>query len=158
LEFCRLPVCSWSSRSLGYGSFFYNFLKIFTGPLSWEPSFSSIPIMHTFGLLILSWISWMFWVRSFLHFAFSLTVVLIFFLWYLLHLRFSLLSLVLFWLYLHLWLLISFLGFISPGYFPSVISLLFLLPFSDPGRFCSITSPVCLCFLVIFKGIFVFPL
>ena len=50
-------------------------LKIFTGPLSWESSLSSIPIILRFGLLIVSWISWMFWVRSFLHFAFSLTVV-----------------------------------------------------------------------------------
>jgi hypothetical protein len=50
-------------------------LKIFTGPLSWESSFSSIPIILRFCLLIVSWISWMFWVRSFLHFAFSFTVV-----------------------------------------------------------------------------------
>ena len=50
-------------------------LKIFTGPLSSESSLSSIPIILRFGLLIVSWISWMFGVRSFLHFAFSLTVV-----------------------------------------------------------------------------------
>ena len=53
-------------------------LKIFTGPLSWESLLSSIPIILRFGLLIVSWISWMFWVRSFLHFAFSLTVVSMF--------------------------------------------------------------------------------
>jgi hypothetical protein len=46
-------------------------LKIFTGPLSWESSLSSIPIFLRF-------VSWISWVRSFLHFAFSLTVVLMF--------------------------------------------------------------------------------
>jgi hypothetical protein len=50
-------------------------LKVFTGPLSWESSLSSIPIILRFGLLIMSWVSWMFQVRSFLHFAFSLTIV-----------------------------------------------------------------------------------
>ena len=53
-------------------------LKIFTGPLSWESSLSSIPMILRLGLLIVSWISWMFWVRIFLHFAFPLIVVLIF--------------------------------------------------------------------------------
>jgi hypothetical protein len=53
-------------------------LKIFTGPLSWESSLSSIPINIRFGLCIVSWISWMFWVRSLLHFAFSLTAVSMF--------------------------------------------------------------------------------
>jgi hypothetical protein len=53
-------------------------LKIFTGPLSWESSLSSKSIILRFDLLIVSWISWMFWVRSFLHFAFSLTVVSMF--------------------------------------------------------------------------------
>ena len=48
-------------------------LKIFAGPLHWESSFSSIPIILRFYLLIESCISWMFWVRSFLHFVFSLT-------------------------------------------------------------------------------------
>jgi hypothetical protein len=36
---------------------------------------SSIPIILRFGLLVVSFISWMFGVKSFLHFAFSLTVV-----------------------------------------------------------------------------------
>jgi hypothetical protein len=53
-------------------------LKIFIGPLSCDSSFSSISSILRFGLLIVSWISWMFWVRSSLHFAFSLTVVSIF--------------------------------------------------------------------------------
>ena len=53
-------------------------LKIFTGPLSWESSLSSISIILRFGLLIVSWISQMFWVRSFLVCAFSLTVVSMF--------------------------------------------------------------------------------
>jgi hypothetical protein len=39
-------------------------LKIFTGPLIWESSLSSIPIILKFQLLIMSWISWMFWVRN----------------------------------------------------------------------------------------------
>jgi hypothetical protein len=50
-------------------------LKIFTGSLSCESSFLSIPIILRFGVFIVSWISWMFWVRNFLHFAFSLTVM-----------------------------------------------------------------------------------
>ena len=49
-------------------------LKIFTGPLSWKSSLSSIPIILRFGFLIVSWMSWVFWVRIFLHFAFSLIV------------------------------------------------------------------------------------
>jgi hypothetical protein len=54
-------------------------LKIFTGPLSWESSLSSIPIILRFGLFIVSWISWMFWViRVFLPCAFSLTIVSMF--------------------------------------------------------------------------------
>jgi hypothetical protein len=53
-------------------------LKIFTGPLSWESLLSSIPIILRFGFLIVSWISWMFWVRSFLLFAFSFTAVSMF--------------------------------------------------------------------------------
>jgi hypothetical protein len=44
-------------------------LKIFTDPFSWEPSLSSIPIILRFHLLIVSWISWMFWVRSFYDFC-----------------------------------------------------------------------------------------
>jgi hypothetical protein len=65
-------------------------LKMFAGPLSWNSSLSSIPVILRFGLIV-SWISWMFWVRSFLPFAFLC------FLWYLLHPRFSLLSLVFCW-------------------------------------------------------------
>ena len=53
-------------------------LKIFTGPLSWESLLSSIAIILRFGHLIVSWISWMLWVRSFLLFTFSLTVVSMF--------------------------------------------------------------------------------
>jgi len=52
--------------------------KIFTGPLSGESLLSSIPIILRFDLLIVSWISWMFWVRRFLHFAFPLTIVSMF--------------------------------------------------------------------------------
>ena len=44
-------------------------LKIFTDLLSWESSLSSIPTILRFGILIVSWISWMFWVRSFLIFC-----------------------------------------------------------------------------------------
>jgi hypothetical protein len=53
-------------------------LKIFTGSLSWESSPSFIPIILRFGLLIIAWIYWMFWVRSFLQFACSLTAVAMF--------------------------------------------------------------------------------
>jgi len=53
-------------------------LKIFTGPLSWESSLSSIPIIYRFDLLIMSWISCMFWARSFYYFPLSLTFVLMF--------------------------------------------------------------------------------
>jgi hypothetical protein len=50
-------------------------LKIFIGPFSWEFSLSFIPIILRFGLFLVAWISWMYWARSFLHFAFSLIVV-----------------------------------------------------------------------------------
>ena len=53
-------------------------LKIFAGPLTCESSLSSIPIFLRICLLILSWISLMFWVRRCLHFPFSLTVVSMF--------------------------------------------------------------------------------
>jgi hypothetical protein len=53
-------------------------LKMFTGPLSWESLLSSILIILWFGLLIVSWISWMFWVKRFFPFVFSLTVVSMF--------------------------------------------------------------------------------
>ena len=53
-------------------------LKIFTWPLIWESSLSPIPSIFRFHLFIVSWISWMFWVRSFLFWAFSLTVVSLF--------------------------------------------------------------------------------
>ena len=149
----------WSSVGYLYvhGHLFRLALKIFTGPLSWESSLSSIPIILRFGLLIVSWISWMFWVRIFLHFAFSLIIVSMFSMDPL-HLRFSLLSLVFCWWCLHLWFLVSFLGFLSPGLSHFVISLLFLFPFLDPGWFCSILLPVWLCFPMILERVFVFPL
>jgi hypothetical protein len=53
-------------------------LKIFTDPLNLEFLLFSISINHRFGLLIVSLISWMFWVRNFFHFSFSLIVVSIF--------------------------------------------------------------------------------
>ena len=53
-------------------------LKIFTDPLSWESLLSSIPIILRFGLLIVPLIFWMFWVRSFLLFAFSFIVLSMF--------------------------------------------------------------------------------
>jgi hypothetical protein len=53
-------------------------LKIFTGSLSWKCSLSSIHIILRFHLLIVSWISWMVWVRSLLLFVFSLTGVSMF--------------------------------------------------------------------------------
>ena len=53
-------------------------LKTFTGPLSWKSSVSSIPINLRFVLLIVFWISCIFWVRSFLYFSFSLSAVSMF--------------------------------------------------------------------------------
>jgi len=53
-------------------------LKIFTGPLSLESSLSYIPIFLRFELLILPWISCMFWAENFLLFPLSLTVLLMF--------------------------------------------------------------------------------
>ena len=43
-------------------------LKIFTGPLSWDSSLSSIPIILRFGLFIMSYISSIWWARTFLPF------------------------------------------------------------------------------------------
>ena len=50
-------------------------LKLLNDPSSWKSSFSTIPIILRLGLLIASWVSWMFQVMSFLHFTFSLIVV-----------------------------------------------------------------------------------
>ena len=117
-------------------------LKIFTGPLIWNSSFLSICIILRFGLLIVSWISWMFWVRILLYFYF-LWLLCLCSLWNLLHLRFSLPPLVFCCWWLHLWFLISFLGLLSPELSPFVtFSLLFILPPLDPGWFCSIPSLV----------------
>jgi hypothetical protein len=52
--------------------------KIFTGPLICESSLSAIHIILRLDLLIVSWISLMFWIRSFLHYAFSFTVISMF--------------------------------------------------------------------------------
>ena len=65
LKFCRLLVCLWASIFIRLGKFSsIILLKIFIGPLSWESSLSSIPIILRFHLLIVSWISWMFWVKE----------------------------------------------------------------------------------------------
>jgi hypothetical protein len=53
-------------------------VKIFVGYFSWEFSQSSITIILRFGLLIVFYIFCMFWVKSFLNFQFSLTVVTMF--------------------------------------------------------------------------------
>ena len=95
-------------------------LKIFTGPLSWKSLLSSIPIILRFGLLLVSYISWMFWVRSFLLFAFSLTVVSMFFMVSSTPEILLSISCILLWC-LHLWFLISFLSFLTPGLSPFVI-------------------------------------
>jgi len=54
---------------------FIMLLNVFTGPLSWESSLSSIPVVLQFDLLIVYSISCMFWAWSFLCFTLSLTVV-----------------------------------------------------------------------------------
>jgi hypothetical protein len=120
-------------------------LMISTDPLSWESSLSSIPIILRFGLLIVSWISWMFWVRSFLLFAFSLIVMSVFSMVSSAPEILSSISCILL-VCLHL---NSFLGFLTPGLSLFVISLLFLFPVLDLGWFCSFPSPVWLCCSVI---------
>jgi hypothetical protein len=125
-------------------------LKIFTGPLSWESSLSSIPIILRIGLLIVFWIYWVFLVRRLLHFAFSLTVVLMLSMVSPAPEILSSTSCILF-VMLALWLLVSFLCFLSPVLSCFVTSLLFLFPFLYPGWFCSTPWPVC-DFLLFFKG------
>jgi len=83
--FSFLVQSIWSSVGFlyAYGSSFFRLgkfssmilLKIFIGPLSWESSLSSIPIILRFDLLIESWISCMFWTSSFFCFTFPLTIV-----------------------------------------------------------------------------------
>jgi hypothetical protein len=45
-------------------------LKTFSGSLTWESSFSSIPIIPRFGLFIVSWISLKFWLGGFMFWNF----------------------------------------------------------------------------------------
>jgi hypothetical protein len=123
-------------------------LKIFTGPLSWKFSLSSIPIILRFDLLIMSWISWMVWVRSFLLFVFSLTVVLMI---SMVSSAFEILSSI---SCILLVMLTSMTADLFPRFSNSrvvsfVISLLFLVPFLDSGWFSSFLLPVRLCFTII---------
>jgi hypothetical protein len=54
-------------------------LKMFTDPLTCESLLFSIPIILNSHLLIVSWILWLFWVRSFWHFAFFDCLVNVFY-------------------------------------------------------------------------------
>jgi len=100
-------------------------LKTFSDPLSWELSFSSIPIILRFGLFIVSWISWIFGVRSFyvLSFLWLLCQSL---LPYLLHLKYSLLSLKSCWWYLHV--ISDFFPRFSISWFASICVFFFVSP------------------------------
>ena len=53
-------------------------LKVFSGPSGWGSSLSSIPMILRFAPFTLSQISWMAYVRNFLHLTFSLTNVFIY--------------------------------------------------------------------------------
>jgi len=125
-------------------------LNIFTDPLCWESSISSIPIILRFDLLIVSWISCMFWARSFLCFTSFLTVVSMSSMVSSAPEILSLISSILLVMLASMAYVSSF-GFLYPGLSPFVLSLFFLFPFP-------ICSPVWLCFPVIFSGIFVFTL
>ena len=130
---------------------------MFAGSLSSKSTLSSVSIIPRSNLFIVSWISWMFWVKSFLFLVFSFTVVSI-------PSMSSFTADILSSISCNLLVMFApvtpvlFQGFPSLELSHFLISLMFLFTFSDPGWCCSIPSPVWLNLAVFFVNGFMLPL